>query len=219
MMDLGAMVNANAFDNICHEHVAYYSLAPFVHLCRQVGLEIANMSRNDVNGGSVRYIVQHPGRTWARFCGEEACSDQAIHLFEGRVLRLRQQMLQFLHGLKRQGKRVWGYGASTKGNTLLQYYGITTDLIEAIAERDPRKVGRRTVATDIPIVSEEDMRREAPNYLLALPWHFIEGFRRREAAWEAAGGRWILPLPEVGVIGGGSDAGLQPQDAPSGARA
>jgi NDP-4-keto-2,6-dideoxyhexose 3-C-methyltransferase len=96
---------------------------------------------------------------------------------------------------------VWGYGASTKGNTLLQYFGLDNTLIDAITDAQPSKWGRRTVGTNIPIVSDEEMRKARPDYLLVLPWHFIDGFRRREADYLAAGGKMIVPCPRFEVIG------------------
>jgi NDP-4-keto-2,6-dideoxyhexose 3-C-methyltransferase len=96
---------------------------------------------------------------------------------------------------------VYGYGASTKGNTLLQYFGLTNQDIVAIAERSPYKFGLRTIGTDIPIVSEEEMRAARPDYLLVLPWHFIDEFESREAEFFAQGGKMIVPCPAFKVIG------------------
>lgn len=222
MPDLWTMLSRNAFDNICHEHLCYWPTRTLYRFLLRHGLKIEAMSNNAVNGGSVRYIVRHaPAKEWDESDATRSYQDyaRAVRELGERVERLRQDTRGLLRQLKQQGKRVWGYGASTKGNTLLQHYGIGTELVEGIAERAPEKWGRYTVGTQIPIVSEEEMRRERPDYLLALPWHFAEGFRRREAAWEAAGGRWIVPLPELRVIGGEGHAGGLAQPFEADARA
>jgi hypothetical protein len=107
-----------------------------------------------------------------------------------------------LQRLKDEGKTVLGYGASTKGNTLLQYYGIGPELLPAIADRNPEKHGRITAGTHIPIISESEMRQRRPDYLFCLPWHFIDAFVQRESEFLARGGRFIVPLPELKIIAG-----------------
>jgi ABC-type Fe3+-hydroxamate transport system substrate-binding protein len=109
--------------------------------------------------------------------------------------------LNFLQQAKRDGKTVYGYGASTKGNTLLQLFGITPDLLTAIAERSPYKFGLETVGTKIPIVSEEEMRAANPDYLLVLPWHFIDEFVKRENDFLNKGGKLVVPCPKFQIIG------------------
>jgi hypothetical protein len=102
--------------------------------------------------------------------------------------------------LNRKGKKVLGYGASTKGNTLLQYYGIDPSLVQAIAEKQPSKFGLRTVGSWIPIISEDEMRQANPDYLLVLPWHFKTEFIEREADFRKKGGKLIFALPDLEVI-------------------
>jgi len=106
-----------------------------------------------------------------------------------------------LNNLKLKNKKIYGYGASTKGNTLLQYYKIDSNLISAIAERQKQKVGLKTVGSWIPIISENEMRRIKPDYLLVLPWQFINEFINREIKFLKNGGKFIVPLPEVKIIG------------------
>ena len=106
-----------------------------------------------------------------------------------------------MHQAKAEGKKVYGYGASTKGNTLLQLFGITPDLVTAIAERSPYKFGLLTVGTNIPICSEEEMRAANPDYLLVLPWHFIDEFVKREQDFISKGGKLVVPCPTFQVIG------------------
>jgi len=107
-----------------------------------------------------------------------------------------------LRAEKAKGKKIWGYGASTKGNTLLQWWGIDHTLLDGIAERQPAKYGLKTIGTNIPIVSDEDMRKAKPDYLFVLPWHFIDSFVRREQDFLKAGGAFIVPCPRFEVIRG-----------------
>ena len=108
----------------------------------------------------------------------------------------------FIKKEKAKGKTVWGYGASTKGNTLLQWFGLDHKLIDGIAERSAVKFGLKTVGTNIPIYSEEEMRKKKPDYLLLLPWHFISEFKQREAEYLKAGGKFIVPCPKFEIISG-----------------
>jgi hypothetical protein len=109
--------------------------------------------------------------------------------------------MEVLEELRAKGKKVYAYGASTKGNTLLQFCGITSAHVQKAADRNPDKWGAHTIGTNIPIVSEEDARAEEPDYFLVLPWHFFEGFVDREKDFLTGGGRFILPLPQVRVVG------------------
>ena len=180
------------------------------------------MSLNNVNGGSARYIVEHdPHPLPASTQGKIDMGRGPIDAFSRRVQALRLETKWLLGDLQSRGKLVLGYGASTKGNTLLQYYGLDDGLLPAIADRNPEKIGLRTVGTNIPIISEEEMRGRQPDYLLILPWasHFVEAFRIREAEFLARGGQFILPLPELKIWpGGDTDAGILTGHAATGAR-
>lgn len=121
--------------------------------------------------------------------------------FKKRVDKQKTKLLNLLKKLKKQKKLVLGYGASTKANTLLQYYGINKSLLSAIAERQKQKVGLLTVGSWIPIISEKEMRKRKPDYLLVLPWQFIHEFIKRETKFLNRGGKFIVPLPEVKIIG------------------
>lgn len=209
------MVAQNAFDNICHEHVCYYTLHNMAFLADKVGLEIVDCSLNNVNGGSFRVIL-------AKKCTKLTCSDFDRALgrlrtdaylnyedkmgylsdepyieFTNRVKNLKIKTMEWLVDCKERGKTVVGYGASTKGNTLLQYYGVTTDLLPCIMERSPQKHGLCTVGTEIPIISEEEGRRMKPDFLFALPWHFITSFVRREKALLEGGTSFVVTLPNL----------------------
>lgn len=198
MAYLPEMLRQNAFDNICHEHLEYYSLWSLQQLLWRHRLRIVDYSFNAVNGGSIRVIVKHgpPGVDIPEVPIGGSWEQGDMRGFARRVEREKQAMIASLENKRALGQVVIGYGASTKGNTLLQYYGIGPELLPAIADRNPDKWGKKS-ATGIPIISEEEMRRQRPGYLLALPWHFIDAFREREKSLLAEGTRFIVPLPRL----------------------
>ena len=213
MAYLPAMLSQNAFDNICHEHLEYYSLAALTPLMQRHGFKVVDVQLNDVNGGSIRIYVAPVACT--RYDGEGRDrvrtleqQERALQLervetyqaFAGCVQGLRETTRRFVQEVVARGQRVYAYGASTKGNTLLQYYGLDHTLVQAAAERSQDKWGKQTAGTWIPIVSEQQMRQERPDYLLILPWHFLPEFLERERAYLAAGGRFIVPLPQFRVL-------------------
>jgi NDP-4-keto-2,6-dideoxyhexose 3-C-methyltransferase len=117
------------------------------------------------------------------------------------VEKIRDDLQKLIIEINNNGQSVYIYGASTKGNTILQFCGIDKTMIIKAADRNPEKWGRRTLGTDIPIASEEEVRAEHPDYFLVLPWHFLNGFINREQEFLKRGGKFILPLPEVRVVG------------------
>jgi hypothetical protein len=121
--------------------------------------------------------------------------------FWKKVQDLKKETVAFIKKEKKKGKKIWGYGASTKGNTLLQWFGLDETLIDGIAERSPAKFGLKTAGSNIPIFSEEEMRKAKPDYLLVLPWHFIAEFIEREQEFLNRGGKFIVPCPKFEVIG------------------
>jgi SAM-dependent methyltransferase len=215
MSYLTLMLETNNFDNICHEHLEYYSMLSLENLLKRHRLEIFDVELNDVNGGSYRVYARHAGAPLRGFPGADQRireleererrlglhTPAAYHDFANRVQEEQRKLGDFVRAEVAKGKRVYIYGASTKGNTLLQYYGIGPDLVPKAADRNPDKWGRMTVGTHIPIVSEEEARKERPDYFLVLPWHFIDGFVKRERAYLEAGGKFIVPLPKFRVIG------------------
>jgi hypothetical protein len=213
------MIKQNAFDNICHEHIQYYTLLSLKYLLDQFDLQILDVEFNDTNSGSFRVLICKNGqgdrfanmflREIGRYRTNSTLSYEKNERFDEpqiykdymkHLLALKAGMRVLLTDIKKQGKRVLGYGASTKGNTLLQFYDLNTDLIEAIAERQPQKFGLYTAGTWIPIISEEEMRKRKPDYLLVLPWHFMTEFMDREQEFIRNGGKFIIPLPAVQVV-------------------
>ena len=126
---------------------------------------------------------------------------QTYHNFASRVNRIKDMFVGFVEQETRNGKKVYVYGASTKGNTLLQFFNLDNTFITAAAERNQDKCGKKTVGTLIPIISEEQARREKPDYFLVLPWHFLDEFMEREKEFLSCGGKFIVPLPEFRIVG------------------
>ena len=215
------MIKQLAFDNICHEHAYYHSLQSFKTLFKNHGLKIVDCSLNDVNGGSFRVYVQKeiadissfgtsPLRDVCNFRIESLLEYESRHYdlsnldlwdkFQNDIENLRKQTVDFIKEEKAKGKIICGYGASTKGNTLLQWFGLDDTLIDAIAERSPYKFGMKTIGTNIPILSEEEVRAMKPDYMLVLPWHFISEFIQREDEYLTNGGKFIVPCPKFEII-------------------
>lgn len=209
MSYLPSMLEQNAFDNICHEHLEYYSLATLESLLARHSLDVFDVELNHVNGGSFRVYVRRcdggvpsAESQRARVAALRSVENRTglmrkdtYEAFAARVEAEKEKLLEVVHGEVAKGRRVYVYGASTKGNTLLQYYGLDHRVITAAAERNPDKWGKVTAGSWIPIVAEEEARRAKPEYFLVLPWHFMSEFRVREAEFLAGGGKFIVPLP------------------------
>jgi len=199
LMCLTPMLEKNDLGNICHEHLEYYSLESLKYLFETNGLEMFKIEENDVNGGSYRIFARHYKGTGVAFSEKVTAGDVAA--FSERLRRNRDACVTFIKDEVAKGKTVYVYGASTKGNVILQYYGLDASLITAAAERSPEKWGKYTVGSWIPIVSEEAARAAQPDYFLVLPWAFFDEFYKREQAWREKGGKFIVPLPEFRVVG------------------
>jgi NDP-4-keto-2,6-dideoxyhexose 3-C-methyltransferase len=208
---LPSMVDRNSFDTVCHEHLEYYCLRQIIDLAARHGLRIFDVSLNDINGGSFQVWVCHADASYpsntesiSRLAKAEErlgySSGKPILDLKARVTSVRDDVLEFLTNARRQGKLVHGYGASTKGNTLLQFFGITPELLPAIAERNEEKFGCRTPGSGIPIISEEESRALRPDYYFVLPWHFRNAFLQRESEFIARGGRFVFPLPNLDIV-------------------
>jgi SAM-dependent methyltransferase len=208
---LPSMLEQNDIGNICHEHIEYYSLLSLKNLVERHGLKIFDVELNSVNGGSFRMYIKWKdalieplirGRVEALEEKEKEAffnTCRPYKHFAERSEAIKKKIYNFIKAEHNAGKIIHVYGASTKGNTLLQYYGIDHKMIEAAAERDPRKFGKKTVGTEIPIISEEESRQRA-NYFLILPWHFLDVFIKRELEFLLAGGKFIVPLPEFKIL-------------------
>ncbi|PWU14082.1 MAG: hypothetical protein C5B45_05020 [Chlamydiae bacterium] len=205
---LPTMLERNSFDTICAEHLEYYSMTSIEYILSAAGMEVEDVSLNDVNGGSFRLYIRHKDKVNTTDAVRAIRAYEKTHdftkisiyfAFASRVENNKNEMLSFLKEQKNIGKKVIGYGASTKGNTILAYYGIGPDLLPFVADRNPIKWGRQTV-TRIPIISEEEARAMNPDYLLAFPYHFMKEFLEREADFLKKGGKFISPVPKLTII-------------------
>lgn len=220
---LKGMLEQNAFDNICHEHLTYFSLTSFKWLAERVGFEIVDVETNDVNGGSFRvYLVdrgnalavmnseryvQGRARIKKLLLAEEAMGLKHLKVYQDfakRVNTIIDVLGRTIIKEAAQVRRVYLYGASTRGSTLMQaLFPGSWRCVCGAAERDPNKWGKYTIGTGIKIDSEEELRKRADVFVV-LPWHFWNGIREREKEWLANGGRFILPLPQPLLITEGS---------------
>jgi hypothetical protein len=208
---LPAMLNTNSLDTICHEHVSYYSFYAVEEILRRADMRVVDVSFNDVNGGSFAVTATHgtsqlPGNTavieWVR-ASEKALNihtERPLLEFAARAGQYVSVLVDLLNRLSDAGKRVIGYGASTKGNVLLQYAGLGVKQLAAIGEINPDKFGRVTPGSHIPIVSDAEARAMKPDYFLVLPWHFRSDILRREQEFLRQGGRFIFPLPVPEIV-------------------
>lgn len=204
-----AMLKQLAYDTVCHEHLEYYSLANVVQILEDALLKVVDVQFNGTNGGSFAVtaarresvlIPDHVLISTALTRERIALGPDPFSEFERRVYHHRNELTGLIDDLRANGNTIMGYGASTKGNVLLQFCGFGPTDIQAIAEVNEDKFGHVTPGTNIPIVSEAVMRAVQPDYLLVLPWHFRDGIIEREHEYLAAGGKLIFPLPEIEII-------------------
>lgn len=207
-----SMLRLNSYDTICHEHLEYYSLGVVKKILDASGLKLIDVVMNNVNGGSFAVTAAKDGNNsiepnhavinWLLEQEERMglSTPRPYREFEERVFRHRDDLRRLIKSLVADGKRVLGYGASTKGNVVLQFCGLSAAEIPAIAEVNQEKFGRVTPGTHIPIISEEEARAMKPDYFFVLPWHFKDGIIRREQEYLAGGGNLIFPFPEIEII-------------------
>lgn len=208
---LPLMLESNAYDTICHEHLEYYGLRQIKWLTDRAGLEILDVDLNGTNGGSFAITVSHVGAGFP--CNEKAIAalleseqkagldkPETYALFADAISIHKTELLRLLEDIREQGKTVLGYGASTKGNVILQYCGFTPDMLPAIAEVNASKFGAYTPGTGIPIICEAEARARRPDYFLVFPWHFRDAIVAREREFLAGGGKLIFPLPRIEIV-------------------
>jgi C-methyltransferase-like protein/putative zinc binding protein/methyltransferase family protein len=207
-----SMLRLNSYDTICHEHIEYYSLSVVAKILDAADLKLVDVIMNNINGGS--FAVTAAKKSNMRVKSNRAVIDWLLDQedrmglgtprpfrdFEERVFRHRDDLTKLIGALVADGKKILGYGASTKGNVLLQFCNLTAAQIPAIAEVNEEKFGRFTPGTHIPIISEKEARAMNPDYLLVLPWHFKDSILRRERDYLAGGGKFIFPFPEIEII-------------------
>jgi len=198
LMTSAPMIEKNDLGNICHEHIEFYSYKSLVYMYEKCGLEIIKVSENNVNGGSYRIYAKKYSSGSIDY--PEKATKEDLVAFKSRIDKAKEECVNFLQTEKNKGKVIHVYGASTKGNVILQYFGISTELVDYAAERSPEKFGRYTVGSWIPIISEDESRKMQPDYYLVLPWAFFDEMYAREEEWRSNGGKFIVPFPEFRVV-------------------
>lgn len=214
---LGLMIENDTFDNISHEHLEYYSLLSLSNLLGRHEMEAFDVELNDVNGGSFRIYVRHKGANVKGFAGHEERlkkqkqyeqkmgydNTQIYAKFAARIEKNKKELVAFLKQEKKKGKKIFIYGASTRGLVVLQYFGIDKELIAGAADMNPDKWGKYIVGTGIPIMSVEEYRKEKADYLLVLPYHFLVEIKAQEKVFLQNGGKMIVAIPDFRVIAKG----------------
>jgi len=209
---LPRMIETNSIDTICHEHLEYYALHQVKNIADRAGFSIIDVKFNESNGGSFRvYFAKKTSQKYtentelvnAILRREMDMGIMNVELY-GRFLEKVHteidKLIAFLDMVKSNGKKAYIYGASTKGNCLLQYAGIDEMHIQYAVERNPNKIGKMT-STGIEIISEETMRESPPDYLLVLPWHFRDEIIARERKFLEEGGQFVFPFPHFDIVG------------------
>ncbi|QBJ96213.1 methyltransferase domain-containing protein [Rhodococcus sp. ABRD24] len=208
---LASMLEAGAYDVVCHEHLEYYALAQIEWMAQRTGLKVISADITDVYGGSLCVVLAKQGSDHrvdeaglqsirTREASAKLDTLAPYEEFARSAERQRDQLVDFLAASRIAGKLTLGYGASTKGNVILQYCGLTEADLPCIGEVSPEKSGCYTPGTGIPIVSEEEAKARRPDQLLVLPWIYRDGFIEREKEFLANGGKLIFPLPQLEVM-------------------
>ena len=206
-----SMLKTNSYDTICHEHLEFYSLKVVKDMLSKRGLRIMDVQMNSINGGSfavtackdkASYISNEPIINWLLNQEDEMGLDTPTPYIEfaERAFKHKRNLVDLIDALVADGKKVFGYGASTKGNVLLQFCNLTSKQIPYIAEVNEEKFGSYTPGSHIPIISESEAKAMNPDYFIVLPWHFKNNILAREKEFLANGGKFIFPLPEIEII-------------------
>lgn len=208
--DLYSILKNNLFDTICHEHLEYYSTEVIIDMALRNNLRVFSVSENDINGGSKRFLICHKNADYqinTKLLNKYINLENKLgikkkgcyKLFFNKIIRLRNNLNKVISNLKRANKTIHGYGASTKGNILLQFYNLNKKQIPLIADRNSKKNNCYTPGTKIKIISEEISRSLKPDYYLVLPWHFKKEILLRERKIIKSGTRFIFPLPKITI--------------------
>lgn len=206
-----SMLRLTSYDTICHEHLEYYSMSTVKRILMAADMRLLDVEMNAVNGGSfavsavkktsprksndilINWLIEQEDRMGLQ-------TPRPYRDFEERVFRHRQDLIRLVRTLRADGKKILGYGASTKGNVVLQFCGFGPEDIAAIAEVNAEKFDRVTPGTHIPIVSEDEAHAMQPDYFLVLPWHFKDSIIQREREYLSRDGKMIFPFPEIEII-------------------
>ena len=209
-VDLYYIIKNNIFDTICHEHLVFYSSKIIIEMMKNNGLKVFNHEYNEINGGSSRYYICHSKTNFKvsknikkvllreNLQGIEL--KKTYKLFFTKILNEKIKLIKLIKKIKNEEQDIHGYGASTKGNVLLQFYNINNKVVNYIADRNPLKWNSFTPGTRIKIISESQSRKIKPHFYLVLPWHFKNEILIREKNIRKKGTKFIFPLPKVRVV-------------------
>ena len=207
---LGDIIEKTSYDQMYDEHAFYFSVASISYLFEQHGLEVVDIAPQNVHGGSMRYVIAHRGaraisdRVVAQCRKEEVLGLQRPETFarlRRNIEASRDALMALLRDLKRQGRRVVGYGATSKSTTVTNYCGMTPDLVECISDTTPIKQGKISPGAHIPVRPYQDFASRYPDYALLFAWNHAEEIMAKEQGFQRAGGKWILYVPTVQVVG------------------
>lgn len=204
------LLEKTEFDTIYHEHLSHFAIRPLVTFFKRFDMEIVDIKRISIHGGSVRIFVKKASdlnsisRSVAKLLElEQALKFDSVETylkFAAEVKLAKERLLALLRELKSEGKRIIGYGASAKGNTLLNYCGIGTDILEYIVDNIPFKQGLYTPGMHIKVFPEERIMRDKPDYALILAWNFAEEIIKKQQRYRDLGGHFIIPIPTLKII-------------------
>jgi len=210
--DLASIIKFNMFDTFCHEHLEYYSLKVISKMCIKNNLRIFDIKTNSINGGSIQlFICKHNAiyKNNTTSINRIVAFEKKLKLdkketyikFFKKINKIRKQTFNFIQKAKNNNKTIHCYGASTKGNVLLQYFKLNNKMISYAAERNPKKYNLYTPGSRIQIISESRSRKMLPDYYLVLPWHFKKEILEREKKTIKNGSKFIFPLPQLTIEG------------------
>ena len=209
-VDLYYIIKNNIFDTICHEHLIFYSSKIIIEIMKNNGLKVFNHEYNEINGGSSRYYICHSKANFKvsknikkvllRENLQGIGLKKTYKLFFTKILNEKIKLIKLIKKIKNEKQDIHGYGASTKGNVLLQFYNINNKVVNYIADRNPLKWNSFTPGTRIKIISESQSRKIKPHFYLVLPWHFKNEILIREKNIRKKGTKFIFPLPKVTVV-------------------
>jgi len=209
-VDLYYIIKNNIFDTICHEHLIFYSSKIIIEMMKNNGLKVFNHEYNEINGGSSRYYICHSktnfkvskniNKVLLRENLQGIELKKTYKLFFTKILNEKIKLIKLIKKIKNEKQDIHGYGASTKGNVLLQFYNINNKVVNYIADRNPLKWNSFTPGTRIKIISESQSRKIKPHFYLVLPWHFKNEILIREKNIRKKGTKFIFPLPKVRVV-------------------
>lgn len=197
------------YDTIYHEHLSYLSVKPMVEFCKRFGFEIFDIKEQTIHGGTLRYFISRKNKkeitkevsNYLKIEVEkEIYSEKKLNDFANLVKNHRKELLQLLHELKKNGKKIVGISAPAKGNTLLNYCKIDSEILDYVTERNPFKIGKFTPGMHIPVYSDEKLLEDQPDYALILAWNFADEIIQNNSKYQENGGKFIIPTPKPRIV-------------------